>query len=552
MGGAVAFCDTFNAPSATGNRSGDLNGNIWGVSRGGDQNPPQGIYNAVAPIASPCGGPSAVWPVRICNGQFVDTVDDHEGVSVLAMYPKQPFDFAGRTGTISFDVSNDTQGIHAAWPELWITAKPTPAPMDFFGDPASTPENGIGLIFNSQCGDVGAIDLVSNYNITEPAYAGLGCIALSNGSTMNHYEVRISPTSIDVYGSDAGSTTLKHLDTLSGVAMPITRGLVWINDVHYNACKFDSQCRHSFRWDNVAFDGPYTYNDLTYDVLDNTATVGDGRINLGWYSQNDGRVPTLTTVPIPDQATIDRATGTFVLLSGYTSFAKPATYTISLNGHAAHTFTNTNPSDERATLYFPVPASDIVPGANTLKIYSNTGGVISNVDILLVAAGAAAPLPPPPPPTLTPTPTKTSGPSPSPSPSPTATPTQQSSATATKQPAGTPTKQPATTPTSQPPAPPAGDGAWTLTSSPSMSSVQRGSDVMVMTNITSTRAATVLVDVELYDASGKRVLQQFVDEQVFDANNAQPFGIVYKVPSNRPAAIGQSKSASSRLVGAGS
>src|SRR5258708_233923 len=28
-----AFCDTFDAPAGTGNRSGDLNGTIWGASR---------------------------------------------------------------------------------------------------------------------------------------------------------------------------------------------------------------------------------------------------------------------------------------------------------------------------------------------------------------------------------------------------------------------------------------------------------------------------------------------------------------------------------------
>ena len=48
------------------------------------------------------------------------------------MYPKQPFDFAGRTGTIGFDVSNDTHGTHAAWPEVWMSYKPVPAPFNHF------------------------------------------------------------------------------------------------------------------------------------------------------------------------------------------------------------------------------------------------------------------------------------------------------------------------------------------------------------------------------------------------------------------------------------
>ena len=117
---------------------GDLNGNIWGVSRGGDQNPPQGIYNAVAhrlPMWRSFG--------RLAGAHLQRAIGEHggraDGCLVLAMY-RSNVRFAGRTGTISFDVSNDTQGIHAAWPELWITAKPTPAPMDFFGDLRARPE----------------------------------------------------------------------------------------------------------------------------------------------------------------------------------------------------------------------------------------------------------------------------------------------------------------------------------------------------------------------------------------------------------------------------
>ena len=45
---------------------------------------------------------------------------------MLAMYPKQPFDFAGRTGTVSFDISNDSHGTHAAWPEFWLSNLPFP------------------------------------------------------------------------------------------------------------------------------------------------------------------------------------------------------------------------------------------------------------------------------------------------------------------------------------------------------------------------------------------------------------------------------------------
>ncbi|MEQ1384020.1 hypothetical protein ABLW58_25550, partial [Salmonella enterica] len=77
--------------------------------------------------------------VIICNGQLREASNDNNSgafeagtVTVLAMYPKQPFDFAGRTGTVSFDVSNDTAGTHAAWPEFWLTDLPIPAPFNHF------------------------------------------------------------------------------------------------------------------------------------------------------------------------------------------------------------------------------------------------------------------------------------------------------------------------------------------------------------------------------------------------------------------------------------
>jgi hypothetical protein len=137
----LAFCDTFDAPAGIGNRSGDLNGRIWGVSRIlGDTNFGQGTANAAPPTSLVgCDGTATVLPphdVIVCNGQLREATNDNASgefeagtVTVLAMYPKQPFDFAGRTGTIGFDVSNDTHGTHAAWPELWVTDKPVPGNM---------------------------------------------------------------------------------------------------------------------------------------------------------------------------------------------------------------------------------------------------------------------------------------------------------------------------------------------------------------------------------------------------------------------------------------
>src|SRR3982074_3421950 len=102
---AAAFCDTFDAPSpnGAGTRSGDLDGVVWGVSRATqNDNPGQGTLFGWAAASNSGCGEQTVAPdrdVMVWNGQLIDSVNDGGVVSLLAMYPRQPFDFAGRTGT---------------------------------------------------------------------------------------------------------------------------------------------------------------------------------------------------------------------------------------------------------------------------------------------------------------------------------------------------------------------------------------------------------------------------------------------------------------------
>src|SRR5262249_32660464 len=90
--------------------------------------------------------------IVLCNGQLRDSLNDNPTgayeagtVMALTMYPKQPFDFAGRTGTVSFEVSNDSQGSHGAWPEFWITNLPVPAPFAHLGTWSALPQFGFGI-----------------------------------------------------------------------------------------------------------------------------------------------------------------------------------------------------------------------------------------------------------------------------------------------------------------------------------------------------------------------------------------------------------------------
>jgi hypothetical protein len=326
----VVFCDTFDSPQGIGNRAGDLDGNVWGVSRATGLVNFGGLYNTWnSTLIEKCDGSTprvnAPNDVIICNGQVREAVNDNNSgafeagtVVVLAMYPKQPFDFAGRTGTVSFDVSNDTAGTHAAWPEFWLTDLPIPAPFNHFDTWQALPKDGFGIRFGAGVSAGGIGTCPNGNNLDKPrwtvdsavvvrgyvmddtsgfgtrskmAVTQLDCVIEPNGAgQMNHVELRISQNQIDVYATDAGKTTpLKHIAAITNANLTLARGLIWLEDVHYNADKGPtdrpSQKEHTFAWDNVAFDGPFTYRDFSYDALDNAVQGSNGSVNLGKLSQ---------------------------------------------------------------------------------------------------------------------------------------------------------------------------------------------------------------------------------------------------------------------------
>jgi hypothetical protein len=115
----------------------------------------------------------------------------------------------------------------------------------------------------------------------------------------NHFEIHLSQNQIDIYGTDAGTTTpLKHLVNIANANLTITRGLIWIVDNHYNGNKDGTEPNpptiargvHTFTWDNVGFDGPVLPRDLAFDVMDRLTPASAGAVedngcpsvNLGW------------------------------------------------------------------------------------------------------------------------------------------------------------------------------------------------------------------------------------------------------------------------------
>jgi hypothetical protein len=479
----MTFCDGFDVAHAVTNRSGQLDGSIWGVSRFVGYQNLSGRYNLIAntPMQG-CSGGTVAPPndVQVCGGQLHDAMNDNGDVAVLAMYPKQPFDFAGRTGKIVFDVSNDTGGTHAAWPELWITDRPVPAPFTHFSSWVAVPQHGVGLRFahsngfaetsGVNCAGKWTLDsaIVSrNYVVTDSTQVSgldiqvLDCVSFGSAAAMNHVEVNVNVNSAEVWATDAGGSVLKHIATVNGLGLTFTRGLVWIEDAHYNGDKEGPpfQSIHTFVWDNVGFDGPFTYKDASYDVLDANADNGDGTHNEGWATPL-----TVSTVPM-DGSLIPVAASSRLMFNFY-SYNAPLTFTYTVNGHpntGAWPYPD-NQTFSPKTVSFDVPKTELLPGPNTISITANQSAIIANINLVLVdvttnAGGTPTPVPPtatavpptntpvPPtstavPPTATPAPpTATQQPStPTPSPTATATPVPPTATpTATATPTGTPT-----------------------------------------------------------------------------------------------------------------
>lgn len=390
---AVAFCDSFDtATRDPSTRSGDLNPLIWGVSRTNTLvNFGQNQLNEWLPATLiGCGAPQTVLPpndVRICNGRLYEAVADGSAEPILAMYPKQPFDIAGRTGTVSFDVSANSKGPHNAWPEFWWTDQPLPAPGAQIPGQEPYARNSLGIsIADDNCGadktGVHQIMITRNHQFSIVPTERVGCVTKGSPTGgLNHFEIKVSEQRVEVWGSDAGSYSMKLVAT-ANVQMPLTRGVIWIEDVHYNGCKDgDNQCDHTFAWDNVGFDGPSLYRDLTFDVQDALVARPNGRVNLGFGLLK----PTPLTAPgvfwdhVPTQV--------YLGFNFWNDSAAVPTFRI--NGGPWHSAPwPFGGAASWRTLAVPIAFSEIRSGSNTIEFQAASNAVVANINIILINAAA--------------------------------------------------------------------------------------------------------------------------------------------------------------------
>ena len=422
-GDTAAFCEPFNAQSSTEGRSPALS-SLWGVSRYmGNINSGQNQFDVALPTTlNKCGtNVNVIAPadVAVCNGQVVDSVTDNGTVTSLAMYPKQPFDVAGRTGTMSFDVSDDSGGNHAVWPEVWYTSTPAPVPFAHESSLVSVPQNAVGVRFANACTaanqfgcfgrfpsvpsgpwvtvDSAAVD--TNFSLCD-TFAGptpcnikvqdLDAVRASTGpGNNNHFEIRYSTNQIDVYGTDAGTVApLRHLAVITGFTMPLTRGVLWMEDAHYNGNKGVDpvmQGTHTFSWDNFGFDGPRLPQDKTFDAPDaNQPCCGGLGNNLGFAVPGNGTTPVSVAVPNVD---LSNASSAVLLFNDSAASGTNISYRVNNGAFQTVAACNTSACNSFNTFAVPVPLTDLVAGTNTVQFKGAGITLVVNVDILLPGAG---------------------------------------------------------------------------------------------------------------------------------------------------------------------
>ncbi|HEX2381547.1 MAG TPA: hypothetical protein VHI95_02845 [Acidimicrobiales bacterium] len=397
----LAFCDTFQT-IVGGGRAGDLDPAKWSFTRATQaNNPGAGIVNNYLPFnAEFCRerqvrlAPSDSF---ICGEHFGESNHWMEGMTDGGSYmmnslrARQPFDFAGRTGNVVWDVDAKTEGSHSFWPEVWLTDEPVQGPHEDHPGTHMYPRNGIGLVFDADwCGGAAqtmnalrTIEVFSNYQVSQYYDVRSPCFTTQDDMA-NHFQLKISSTNISVWASDAGGTGFREIANVSTQPLPLTRGYLSFQHAQYAAGKFNSTDTMTYHWHALGFDGPVLATDRGYEVLDALQKQSDGSINLGYQTHT----PTFT-LPNVNLTGVAKAYLTYDVYW----FSSPKTLVANING-VDRAVSDPNPDWQKFGSYQwryivqPIALSDLRAGSNTVTL-KNTGcqdqcPTVANIDLELV------------------------------------------------------------------------------------------------------------------------------------------------------------------------
>lgn len=288
---AAALCDTFDdvAPEGLGEgRAGELDPRIWSGARAMPGRYPDRAAVPVPPAhVSGCrpGLPESVYPGQdalVCDGtdaipsRHLMTLAAEQSYGQLSLRARQPFDFADREGRIVFDADVDGSNALHGWVSIAVTEDPSPAPS--FGiennfENGAIPRRGIEVHLYQLCGAMGGglvgvghvsvfEDWAEHATITGAPSGPLPtCVSTRDGS-LNHFEVRLSRTHLEVWASEPADATgvlppATRIYT-QDLDLPFERGYVHFSTHNHSTLKYSANRIDAFvvRWDNLAFDGP--------------------------------------------------------------------------------------------------------------------------------------------------------------------------------------------------------------------------------------------------------------------------------------------------------
>jgi hypothetical protein len=276
----AAFCDTFDQGPTGGGRSGELDPASWSVLRAiPSQHPDLDSGFEIGPALMPDCRPGVSGEMAlpdadtvICEPTATITTRHFLGAVAAQNYGlntyriRQPFDFSGRTGTIAFDVDLSASGLNG-WPAVAISEDPSPAPSYDFPERGSGARNGVQIDFNlGFCNTPNTILplFYSSLDYVETAHDfSWECDqahALTARESLNHVEIRVSRSGVEVWASDASpdGVTFPNFQRIGALALelPFERGYVSLITRNHASMKYWSGASYWTRWDNVGFDGP--------------------------------------------------------------------------------------------------------------------------------------------------------------------------------------------------------------------------------------------------------------------------------------------------------
>ncbi len=425
-----AFCETFEKEFA-GGRGGPLDEKVWSVARWGL--PSTGGFRLFARHAATsagqftntpsfCNGPfSDILPyddLRFCDGtdgagfgskQLNEVFEDDGSFAFTSLRIRQPFDFANRSGTIVFDVDakrNIQFDGHGWWVELWLSADPTPMPYHGAPTVASYARRAIGFqiapltvdCFHQEtpvCNQVGRIVVHRDYKVVRDTAIEPNTGFNTLDTKLNRFKFVISANRVEIFASnyDAAGKMIQ-VAVADNLGLDWTRGYVHLQHAQYNSPKVNASGSQTYRWDNVAFDGPTYPTPRGYDVPDNQEQIGSTTervLRYGYDLVPQGLPPTPVNVKVQG-IDLTRATNATFNFNVFTVGNRSLKYRF--NTSAWHTFVT--PAELGGdlllrTFSLPAPLEELVAGENSIgvmvdsPINGNGAEAVGNMDLTIEA-----------------------------------------------------------------------------------------------------------------------------------------------------------------------